>query len=140
MIATEAAKVKTGRQRADRELTIHEIEHQQFMLRMQRTLTEIVLTGDTVTVDDLRKHVTIPASVPGVALGAIPKALVSAGAIRRAGFVESSRPEAHARPVSVWALNDAAAARRWLAEHPAPVPVIPPTVQRELFASNGEAS
>ncbi len=139
MIATEPSKDKgsEGRRRADRELDLHEAENREFMLLARRRLIELLRTTSQATIDDLRELITIPASVRGVMLGAIPKALLKAGAIRRVGFVESTRPESHARPISAWSICDATAAVKWLEDHPAPVPVTPPTVQGVLFNAKG---
>jgi hypothetical protein len=51
----------------------------------------------------------------------------------RVDYAVSTRPEAHARPVAVWALADRAAAVRWLAEHPLPTLPPPPADQPSLF-------
>lgn len=127
----------TGRDRKEIQLSLHEAEHKQFMLLARRALIELLRSRDSATIDDLRPKITIPASVSCKAIGAIPTALAKAGVIRRAGFTESIRPEAHGRMLSAWTLADSAKASAWMAANPAPVPVVPPRVQRQLF---GEGS
>jgi hypothetical protein len=43
--------------------------------------------------------------------------LFDADPARNAGFRNSNRPAAHARPLSIWKLADAAGAAAWLAAH-----------------------
>jgi hypothetical protein len=70
------------------------------------------------TADDVRDALDLPEGIDPVCLGAVPIALARAGIVRRVGYVPTCRPDAHARPVSLWALADRAAAVRWLADHP----------------------
>ena len=56
-------------------------------------------------------------------LGAVPVALVRLRLIEAGGYVTTTRPEAHARPVREWLLRDRASAHAWLAEHPEPLHV-----------------
>ena len=89
-----------------------------FVRRGQRRCLAALLAAGTATADDVRDLVTLPRDVAPVCLGAVPTALVRAGIIRRNGYTPTCRPTAHARPVSVWALVDRAAAVRWLADNP----------------------
>lgn len=77
----------------------------------------------TATADDVRARVQLPAGVAPVCLGVVPGELARAGIIRAAGYTVTARPEAHARPVKLWALADRAAALGWLSTHPEPVGV-----------------
>jgi hypothetical protein len=86
--------------------------------RGRRALLSALLAHGTATADDVRAGVDLPSGVNPVCLGAVAPPLAKAGIIALAGFSLSSRPTAHARPVSVWALRDRDAAIAWLAEHP----------------------
>jgi len=45
--------------------------------------------------------------------------LVNVGIVEKVhGGEKTSRPIAHARPVTIWRLRDRAGAERWLADHP----------------------
>lgn len=89
-----------------------------YVRRGQRALLTALLATGTATADDVRDAVDLPPGIDPVCLGAVPGALARAGIIRRVGYVPTCRPDAHARPVSVWALADREAAERWLADHP----------------------
>jgi hypothetical protein len=86
--------------------------------RGRRALLAMLLHAGTATADDVRAAVELPPGVRPVALGAVPGMLADAGIIRAAGYATTRRAEAHARPVTVWALADRAAAVDWLAAHP----------------------
>lgn len=110
-----------GRQRKDAAHRLLAARRERVVRDAQRALLERVLTHGTATADDVRKVISLPEGVAPVCLGAAPGALARLGIIRRIGFVESARACAHARPVSVWELDDHAAAVAWLASHP-PIP------------------
>lgn len=88
---------------------------------LTRAAVRLALTGDDITADDVRAVVPIPEGIKPVVVGAAMRDLADTGIIRRVGYRNSQRPEAHARPLSVWRLADAAAAHAWLAAHP-PLP------------------
>jgi hypothetical protein len=70
-----------------------------------------------VCADDVRALVPIPADVSPKFVGVVFRDLADAGILRRAGFRNSTRPAAHARPLSVWQLANVRAAVSWLAAH-----------------------
>ncbi|HVA46155.1 MAG TPA: hypothetical protein VNH11_07255 [Pirellulales bacterium] len=86
--------------------------------RGRRALLTALLAHGTGTADDVRAALDLPAAVNPVCLGAVAPPLAKAGIITLAGFAQTRRPKAHARPLSVWALSDRAAAEQWLADHP----------------------
>jgi len=87
--------------------------------RAQRALLVAMLAGDgTATADNVRSVVVLPPGVDPVCLGGTPGPLARAGIIARDGYATTRRPEAHARPVSLWRLRDRAAAIGWLRDHP----------------------
>jgi hypothetical protein len=69
-----------------------------------------------VCADDVRALVQIPVDDSPKLVEVVFRDLADAGILRRAGFRNSERPAAHARPLSVWRL--AAAAMAWLVDHP----------------------
>ena len=127
-----------GRRRKDAAHAILEARRARWLTLARRELLYVLLERRTASADDVRERLTLPADIGPVCLGAVPKPFVAVGIIERAGFVASVRPEAHARPVSVWKLVDPDAARQWLADHPAP-PSIDETAsrQRTLFGGEG---
>ncbi len=86
--------------------------------RGRRALLTCLLAGETATADDIREVVELPPGIDPKLFGSVPGPLVRAGIIRSDGFVKSSRPEAHARPVTVWRLSDRAKAEQWLTANP----------------------
>lgn len=99
----------------------HDLQHVHrdcLIRRGQRVLLLTLLDRGTATADDVRAGIDLPDGIDPVCLGAVPTALARAGIIRRAGYVETTRPVAHARPVSVWVIADHAAAVAWLDSYP----------------------
>lgn len=123
-------KQRAGRQRGralmDAAHAVLEARREWFLIQARRELLAVLLERGTASADDVRERLKLPANIGPVCLGAVPKPLALAGIIRRISFVASARPEAHARPVSLWELVDAHAARQWLADHPAPLPLTSP--------------
>jgi len=70
----------------------------------------IALDRGEVCADDVRAGVPIPPDISPKLVGCVFRDLADAGILRRAGFRPSTRPTAHARPLSVWRLADATAA------------------------------
>lgn len=64
----------------------------------------------------------------GAAFASLSKAGVAIGS----GWIPSTVPRNHCRPVVRWLLADASVARQWLADHPAPPSPTGPKVQRSL--------
>jgi hypothetical protein len=88
--------------------------------RAQCVMLTLLLERGRCTIDDVRDALGPAGSDPARWLGSVPAELRRAGIIRRAGYAETRRAVAHARPVSVWELADRAAALHWLAGHPEP--------------------
>lgn len=95
-----------------------EARREVYVLRGRRALLARLLDAPEATADDVRDAVELPDAINPVCLGVVPGPLARAGIIERVGFEESRRPDAHARPVSVWRLVDRNAALAWLAAHP----------------------
>lgn len=87
----------------------------------QRALLSRLLDAGEATADDVRDAVPLPDGISPRVYGAAPGELATAGIIAPAGYRKSRRPEAHARPVTLWRLQDRDAAVAWLAAHP-PLP------------------
>ena len=126
---TRPNKKSVGTVRRDASIELLESRRQVYVNRGRRALLLRLLTGETATADDVRAAVQLPETIDPVCLGAVPRALARAGIIRRAGFEPTSRPDAHARPVSIWALADPNAARQWLVDH-LDIPEPPPAHEK----------
>lgn len=129
----------------DRKLGTHallEIRREVYVLRGRRARLRRLLDAGEATADDVRDAVELPDEINPVCLGVVPGVLARVGIIERVGFAESRRPDAHARPVSVWRLADRAAALAWLAAHPDrpdPAPAEADTAMT-LFAAAGAST
>lgn len=99
-------------------LGLLELRRGAFVLLGRRAPLTALLRNGTATADDVRRAVELPADVDPACLGAVPGTLARAGIIARVGYAPTDRAEAHARPVTLWTLTDADAARRWLAANP----------------------
>lgn len=142
---------RDGQRRKRRTLTALEARRELFVLRGRRALLATLLDAGAATIDDVRDVVTLPADIDPKLFGSVPSQLAFAGIIRADGFVKTSRPKAHARPIQRWALVNRDRAERWLIDHPdrpddppsggvvvpSPDPIIDPagatTTQRTLF-------
>jgi hypothetical protein len=115
-----AAASGDGESRKRKAMDNHEAHRAEIILQARRRFVSHALSHGTVTTDDARDGLSIPEGVDPVCLGAVPGGLARKGIIRRTGYIRSKRPEAHARPLSVWQLQDAGKARAWLDANPTP--------------------
>lgn len=113
-----------GRARRDAALNLLRVHRAALARDLTRAAVRLAMERDEVTADDVRGVVTIPDGIRPVVVGAAMRDAADAGLIVRVGYRPSTRPIAHARPLTVWRLADAAAATAWLAAHP-PLPVDP---------------
>jgi hypothetical protein len=117
MIVTSSGKVD-GHARRDAALKLLEERRKIYLNRCRRVILLRLLNGATATMDDVHAAVGVPDGINPICLGAVPGSLARASIIEHAGSVPTKRPNAHARPLSVWRLADREAAKRWLMEHP----------------------
>lgn len=89
-----------------------------FVLKGRRALLRRLLDVGTATADNVRDAVELPPGIGPKCFGSVPGPLAKAGIIAAAGFTQTSRPTAHARPVTVWELLDRVKAERWLLANP----------------------
>ena len=129
------------RRKLDAHATL-EARRELFILRGRRALLLRLLDEGEATADDVRAAVELPDGIDPVCLGTVPGELARAGIVERIGFAKTARPEAHARPVSVWRLVDRAAAITWLAAHhdrPDPLPA-EVNAEPDLFDPENDAA
>ena len=108
----------SGEARRDAALDLLRVRRARLIRACTAATLRIVLQRGEVCADDVRAVVRIPTDVSPKFVGVVFRDLADAGILYRAGFRPSTRPAAHARPLSVWRLADADAAAAWLAEHP----------------------
>lgn len=113
-----SAEYSHGEFLKERALVLLEAFHEGRIITAQRALVKRVLTHGYATIDDVRVWLDIPKGAIPHWLGAVPRALEHDRIIVCVGPQPSKRPEAHARPQSVWALMDENKALAWLALHP----------------------
>lgn len=118
---TEILDIDEGERRRDAALSLLAERRAVVVRAGQRALLLQLLDTGMATADDVRTVVPLPPGIGPRCYGAVPTPLAEAGIIRAAGYQRTARPLAHARPVTVWALADRAAALGWLAAHP-PLP------------------
>jgi len=109
-----------SRQRKDEALANHEARRCYVLLHARHAFLNYLLETGTVTADDIRGKIEIPDGVNPVCLGSVPGLFARGLMIRRCGYVESTRPAAHARPLSVWELLNREKAEQWLTNNPLP--------------------
>jgi hypothetical protein len=86
----------------------------------RRMLLLRMLEHGKAAVDEVREAIPVPTHCNPKLFGAVPGPLASAGIIARTGYRPTTRPEGHARPVSVWGLVDPGGAEAWLRNNPEP--------------------
>lgn len=87
--------------------------------RARRAMVVHALVFGKVTADDVAKMIESPPDLDPRWRGTVPGPLVRHGILHDTGrTLRSSRPIAHARKITVWALASATAARQWLARYP----------------------
>ena len=87
--------------------------------QIQRAFICHLLANGPGTSGAVRAAVPIPARIDPRVTGAAVRALsADCGLIVATGRRKSTRPEAHARSLDVWALKDRSAAEAWLHSHP----------------------
>lgn len=111
---------REGERRKDAAHGLFEAVRPKLIGRGRRALIGLLLTQDEATADDVRALIEVPAGIDPKCLGSVPGSLAKAGIIRRTGYRPSTRPEAHARTLTVWALADTRKAIQWLRDHPEP--------------------
>ena len=112
---TIAAGGETGKLAAH---ALLEARREVYILRGRRALLLRLLDAGEATADDVRDAVALPAGIDPKVFGVVPGLLAKARIIERAGYAESRRPDAHARPLSIWRLTDRVGALAWLDAHP----------------------
>lgn len=109
-----------GERRRDEALAILRTRRSAALIRdLQVAAVRIALERGEVCADDVRALVPIPADINPKVVGAAFRELADAGILSNTGtYRRSCRPQAHARPLPVWRLADAAGAVAWLTAHP----------------------
>jgi len=108
---------REGQRRKDANHAVLDVRRERHLVAARRVLLTVLLDRGKGSADDWRDAVELPDGIDPVCFGAVPKPFALAGIIRRAGFITTSRPVAHARPVTLWELVDRTAAEQWLADH-----------------------
>lgn len=107
-----------AKHRKEEALANHEAHRGRILLRARHIFLGHLLEHGQVTADNLHDKIEIPDGINPVCLGSVPGLFARGLIIRRCGYVESTRREAHARPVSVWELLNREKAEQWLLDNP----------------------
>ncbi len=101
-----------GAARRDAALNLLRVRRADLIRECTAAALRVALERGEVCADHVRALVPIPPDISPKLVGCVFRDLADAGVLRRAGFRNSQRPAAHARPLSVWRLADAAACGR----------------------------
>lgn len=101
-----------GEARRDAALNLLRVRRADLIRRCTVAALRVALERGEVVADDVRAAVPIPPGVSPKLVGYVFRDLEDARILRRVRFRNSTRPASHARPLSVWALADAAATAR----------------------------
>jgi hypothetical protein len=94
--------MKVGQIIRDAQLDLFEQRDADFLARCRTLAVEIAKTQGTVSINDIRAKVSIPAEMNPSVLGAVFKGKK----FQACGFTEANHPQAHARVVRVYQLAD----------------------------------
>ncbi len=113
---------RTGKRRRDDAIDLHGRHAAWTVRRLQRALIAACLASPdhSATIEAARAVVAIPVGVSPTVAGAACRGLVRDRVIAAAGYVDATRPQAHARPIRRWRLVNRAAAVVWLETNPDP--------------------
>jgi hypothetical protein len=109
-----------GERRKDASLDTLGARRERYVIAGRRALVKAMVANGTATADDVRDQVELPEGIDPKCFGSVPGPLARAGIAERVGFVTTTRPSAHARPISVWKIANFSKAEQWLREHPEP--------------------
>jgi hypothetical protein len=117
-LTPSAAGRNEGERRRDAALQLLRDRRAVLVRRVQRAYLQHLLVCGPDTCDPVRALVPLPDEIDPRLVGAAVGALAKSGLIQSVGRRRSTRPEAHARQLDVWAIVDPAAATTWLTGNP----------------------
>ena len=91
-----------GQQSRNQQLDIFEQREPEFLNHCRSLAIQIARREGEVSINDIRKHIQVPAGVHPSVLGAVFRTKQ----FRKVGLCEASHPEAHARIVRIYALAE----------------------------------
>ena len=91
-----------GQQIRDRQLDMFEVRDSDFLESCRSLAMQIAKRNGEVSINDVRRHLQVPAGVNPSVLGAVFRTK----AFKKIGMCEANHKEAHARIVRVYALTD----------------------------------
>ena len=93
--------------------------HREAILRKaRRAFVTALLANGRATIDDVRSEVVLPPGMNPICFGPVASPFARLKFVHRIGFAETTRPEAHCRPVGVWETTSTTGLTNWLATHP----------------------
>jgi hypothetical protein len=95
-------KQTLGQQARNQQLDIFEQREPEFLNQCRSLAIQIARRQGEVSINDIRKHIQVPAGTHPSVLGAVFKSKK----FRKIGLCEASHPEAHARIIRIYALVD----------------------------------
>lgn len=93
-----------GEARRDSALNLLRVRRANLIRQCTAAALRVAIGRGEVVADDVRALVPIPADCSPKLMGVVFRDLAAAGILRRDGYRNSTRPAAHARPISVWRL------------------------------------
>lgn len=114
---TECNGLVEGKRRRDEALARLREHRATIIRKLQIAAIHVSLETGTVCADDVRALVDIPPGMSPKVVGSAFRELADDGLLSHIGSRPSKRPLAHARPIKVWRLADAAAASAFLTAH-----------------------
>lgn len=114
-----------------------EAHREVILLKARRAFCGVLLEKGRATIDDVRSVIILPDGMNPVCMGPVATSFARLRWIERAGFIQTTRAEGHARPVSIWELKSPNGVAQWLLDHPDRPPAVDAgKEQRSLWPLN----
>ena len=117
-----------------------EAHREVILLRARRVFCSVLIEKGKATIDDVRAVIVLPDGMNPVCLGPVPTPFARLRLIERAGFIQTTRAEGHARPVSIWELKSPNGVAQWLLDHPDRPPEVEPSKEQKSLWPVNETS
>ena len=128
---------RDGERRKGEAFTNLEAHREVVLLKARRVFCAVLLEKGRATIDDVRSVIILPDGMNPVCMGPVATSFARLRWIERAGFIQTTRAEGHARPVSIWELKSPNGVAQWLLDHPdRPPSVDAGKEQRSLWPVN----
>ena len=132
--------MREGERRKGEAFANLEAHREVILLKARRAFCGVLLEKGRATIDDVRSVIILPDGMNPVCMGPVATSFARLRWIERAGFIQTTRAEGHARPVSIWELKSPNGVAQWLRDHPDRPPEVEPSKEQKSLWPVNETS